>query len=398
MPESIVSSTLSFQDTEVAFRGLSDTEMRRKYLLFRLMEIKVITNIGIFFMKWALRLRLPIKKIIKVTLFSQFCGGEDLEEVKEKAKHLHHRGIGIIPDFAAEGKNQDRHFNRARNEAIETIKAGYQIPGFGFGVFKAGSLTSKELLAKVQKGGYLSKEDSKRYQAFVNRVQEISSSAMQAGVSVLCDAEESWIQNEIDRLIMEMSKTANRNAPILYMTFQMYRTDSVKRVQDYLEHAQANEYLAAVKLVRGAYWETEQKRAKEKGYANPVFTKKEDTDAAYRKGLSMLMEANAFVCLGSHNEADNHILAEHILSKDLSANKMLFSFAQLFGMSDHISQNLAHSGLRVFKYLPYGKVHWVMPYLFRRAQENSAVMGGTSRERKLIEEEIKRRKGLNQNP
>jgi proline dehydrogenase len=384
---------VSFEDTSIAFSSRTDKELRRMQFLFSSMSREFLTKIGTFFVKTALNLKLPVKAPIKNLLFRQFCGGETIEECQATIQSLSMAKIHTILDYAVEGENRESVFDETARKILETIKLDSESTDISFSVFKMTGLAPFELLEKVQKGENLNVEDQQGFDRLRKRVELLCQTANDQNVSLMVDAEESWIQDAIDALVLEMMKKFNKERPVLYNTFQMYRADSMYNLKRALEAAKYEKFKLGVKLVRGAYMEKERERANELRYASPIFSTKKETDEAYDEALNFCIENRdlVYICCGSHNEKSNYHLCSLMEKRGMQKNDQRVWFSQLYGMSDHISYNLAAAGYNVAKYVPYGPVEAVIPYLFRRAEENKAITGG-SRELEMVKKEIKRRK------
>jgi len=385
----------SFENTEIAFSSRTNRELRQAHFLFSVLGKPLLMNIGKRLTLFSLRAGLPIEGIIKKTIFRQFCGGETIAECAETTRILDRFHIGTILDYSAEGKNSEADFERTTNEILKTIEVAHNNPHIPFCVFKMTGLCKDELLEKASSGKeHLSKIDKENYEKLESRVESICQRAADTKTPVFIDAEDSWYQETIDRIAMKMIRRFNREEPIVYNTLQMYRHDRLEHMKDAIARAKQEGFIYAVKLVRGAYMEKERERAKEKGYPSPIQPNKESTDrdfdAALLLGLDNL-EHCAFSA-GTHNEKSSLLLANEMDRRNLERDNNRIYFAQLFGMSDHISFNLSNAGFNVAKYVPYGPVREVMPYLIRRAEENTSVAGQTSRELTLIKKEIRRRK------
>lgn len=383
---------LSFRDTPTAFAGKSSNQLRKMNFLFTLMGVPELTKIGIFFIKTLLRFNFPIKKIIKITLFRQFCGGETLEECKIAMDKLIFSGIKSIPDYSAEGESDERNYASNTEKIRETILLGTREKAIGFAVFKITSLGSAALLEKIQKEEPLQERESMAFERIKHRVHSLCETAFQSEIRILIDAEESWIQEVIDELALQMMRKFNKSKAIVYNTFQLYKTTSLTKLQNLIEIASAESFKPAAKLVRGAYMEQERKRAAQQNYPCPIQATKAATDEAFNKALEYCIANKIALCAGSHNEESNLLLTKLMREHGIPPQAETVCFAQLYGMSDHISFNLAKEGYQVAKYLPFGPVEKVMPYLFRRAEENKSVTGQTGRELLLIRTELKRRK------
>jgi len=385
---------LSFNNTEVAFSGKSNNDLNRSYWLFKLVSNSTFVNIGKSLTTFAIKTYLPIKGLIKATIFKQFCGGETIQECDRTIKELGKFNIGTILDYSVEGKESEHDFDACQTETIETIEKAKNDTHIPFCVFKVTGLARFDLLEKVSAKATLSAEEQKEYGRVQLRVSAICKAAYEAGVPVFIDAEESWIQEAIDNLANQMMVLYNTEKAIVYNTYQLYRKDRLSYLRVSFEKAKDNNYFLGAKLVRGAYMEKERKRAIEKGYPSPIQDTKENTDRDYDAAVEFCLEHidRIAICAGTHNEASSMKLADLMQAKQISGGNKHIYFSQLLGMSDHISFNLANAGYNVAKYVPYGPVREVLPYLIRRAQENTSVKGQTGRELSLIIKEKERRK------
>ncbi len=386
---------LSFDNTEVAFSGKSNGELNRAYWLFKLIGNPALVKVGKQLTNFALGINLPIGWAIKPTIFKQFCGGETITECKQAVNRLAKQHVGTILDYSVEGKEDDAAFEATAHEIILTIEtAATDKKNIPFSVFKLTGLGKVSLLEKINNGlDDLNADEKMSYLDFHRRVESICKKAFDLGVPVFIDAEESWIQDGIDRIAQEMMVKYNRTNPIIYNTIQLYRHDRLAFLKTSAEHAEKEGYFLGVKLVRGAYMEKERARAEKLGYASPIQPNKEASDRDFNLALEFCVEhyQHIAICAGTHNEDSSNLLAQLIERKGIAHNHPHFFFAQLLGMSDHISYNLAHSNYNVAKYVPYGPVKEVVPYLIRRAEENTSVKGQTGRELGLIIKEKQRR-------
>lgn len=353
-----------------------------------------MVRLGTGLTKFGLSARLPIKGLIKNTIYAQFCGGETIEESQPTINELANFGIGTILDYSVEGAEDETSFEYTTQEIIKTIHKSKGNKDIPFCVFKPTGLAKTKLLEKIQTGAALSEKEKIEWQAVKERVNRICSEAYAHDVRLFLDAEESWIQDPIDQLAYEMMAMYNKEQVIIYNTFQMYRHDMLKNMKQAHQQAMADGYQLGVKMVRGAYMEKERERAQEFGYPSPIQPDKASTDRDFNAALLYCIENidTISLCSGSHNEDSNYYLAELMAKHKLPANDERIYFAQLYGMSDNISFNLALAGYNVAKYVPYGPVKSVMPYLFRRAEENTSIAGQTSREFTLVKKELTRRK------
>ncbi len=385
--------TISFENTTIAFVAKSNWELFITRWIFAVMNSEMFTKIGTFLIKSALLFHIPIKFIIKHTLFKQFCGGESLDDCKNTANLLVKSKIGIIPDYSIEGENSKKAFLNSMHEILKSIKWVRDNPEASFAVFKCTAIGNFDLIQKVQSQQTLTAKESIEYQEFKDRFYKICETAAAYKVKLLIDAEESWIQDVIDSLSLEAMKKHNKEQAIVFNTFQMYREDKLSHLQECYEMALANGFYLGVKLVRGAYLEKENAYAAKNDIVSKIHRSKGETDRAYNAALAFCCIYIPFIylCAGSHNEKSNELLASLTAEMDQEFSKRIY-FAQLYGMGDHISYNLANYGFQVSKYLPYGPIYKLLPYLFRRAEENKSINGQASKELQIIKEEIRRRK------
>ncbi len=389
---------ISFDNTEIAFKSKSNTDLAKAYWLFKIIGNPKLVKVGKWATNTALNLNLPIKGIIKKTIFSQFCGGETISDCTKAITTLSNYGIGTILDYSIEGKTSDEDFNATVEEIIATIKAAANNPKIPFAVFKVTGISSFSILEKANDiHSVLSPEEEQKLSAIVQRIDKICAAAYSHSVPVFIDAEETWIQDTIDRITFDMMLKYNKEQAIVFNTLQMYRHDRLAFLKNEITKAKTHNIHYGVKLVRGAYMEKERDRALKMGYPSPIQPDKKACDFDFNSALELIIEnldAMA-LCAGSHNEESAQLLASLMNNKGIASGDKRVYFAQLLGMSDHISYNVAHAGYNVAKYVPYGPVKEVMPYLLRRADENTSVAGQTGRELSLIMKERNRRKGLN---
>ncbi len=384
---------LTFENTEIAFGSKSNSELRRSYYLFKLIGNPAFVSLGKHATNFALRLGMPIGWAIKGNIFKQFCGGETIAECARATKILDEYHIGTILDYSLEGKESEEDFDHTKEEVIQTINTADGNPHIPFCVFKLTGLARFALLEKVNSKGKLSDDEIAEWQKFRHRLDEICARAYNTGTPIFIDAEDSWIQDAIDDLTDEMMEKYNHDVAIVYNTIQLYRHDRLAFLKSSLEKAKSSKYFLGVKLVRGAYMERERERAKEMGYRDPIQPSKEACDKDFDAAIDFCVENvdRISICAGTHNEESSLRLAHLMDEKSIAHNDKRIYFAQLFGMSDHISFNLANAGYNVAKYVPYGPIRDVIPYLIRRAQENTSVKGQTGRELSLIQKEMDRR-------
>lgn len=384
----------SFDNTEIAFKSKSNAELKQSYLLFKAIGYNWLVKAGPPMVNTAFSMGLPITGIIKKTVFKQFCGGENMNDCDATMNQLYSLGVGTILDYSVEGEEKEESFNGTTTETLETIAKAKNNPKIPFCVFKVTGLGRFDLLAKVTAGESLTSSEESEYGRVKNRIYNICKTAHDNNVRIFIDAEESWIQGAIDDMAREMMTLFNKERAIVYNTIQLYRHDRLAFLKQSHADAVANNFYLGVKLVRGAYMEKERDRASKMGYPSPIQPNKEASDNDYNEALRFSIKHidKISICAGSHNEDSSKLLAQLMNEAGIAHNDSRIYFSQLFGMSDHISFNLSHVGYNVAKYLPYGPVKAVMPYLFRRAAENTSVKGQAGRELSLISKEVARRK------
>ena len=387
-------STLNFDNTTVAFSGKSDKELKKSHLLFSTMDKNIVVKLGSILIKEALRLKLPVRQLIKNNLFNHFCGGESIEDSIKTIQFLSGFNIGTILDYAVEGEKNADGFDHTAQEIIKTIYRANGDKNIPFCVFKPTGMASIDLLEKIQSGGELTAEEQESHKKIWERWDHVCKTAFDYNVKIFIDSEDSFIQEPIDEMVNRLMKMYNKKKAIVGNTYQLYRVGMLDNLTKAYELSLKENYFLGAKLVRGAYMEKERERAQEKGYPDPIQPNKQATDDAYNDALKfcILHIDRISVCSGSHNEKSNYLLASLMNEHRISNNDERVYFAQLFGMSDHISFNLAKAGYNVVKYVPYGPVEAVIPYLLRRAEENTSIAGQSSREYLLIKKEIRRRR------
>lgn len=386
--------TLSFDDTKTAFAYQPDRALRKARWIFTAMGYGWMVRLGSLVAPWALRLHLPIRGLIKKTVFPLFCGGETLQQAGATAHRLAAYGVGAILDYGVEGAADDASYARATREFIRTVDYAASQPSIPFISLKVTGFADFSLLEKIHRGDPLSPDEAAAFQRVRERIYEICERASRTDTGVLIDAEQSWIQGPVDLLAEEMMHQFNQTTPVVFNTYQLYLRDRKRSLELAWEQARAGGWLLGVKLVRGAYLEKEKARAEALGFPPPIQPSKQATDEAYDAALRFCidhMESGLAVFIGTHNEVSCMLGARLLHDKGLPHDHPHVHFSQLFGMSDHITFNLAKAGYRVSKYLPYGPVSDVLPYLIRRAQENSSISGQLGRELRLIHEEVRRR-------
>lgn len=385
--------TLDFNNTEIAFRNKTNQQLNKAYWLFKAISSNFLTRVGPPITNFLLNAGFPVKGLIKSTIFSQFCGGETITECEHTIAQLALGKVGTILDYSVEGEEEEPVFDATCNEIILTIEKADGDQRIPITVFKVTGIGRFGLLEKLDAGQELSAAEISEFNRVKARCERICLAAFERKVPVMIDAEESWIQDTIDQLALDMMRIFNRSSVIVYNTYQMYRHDKLAGMKKDHLLARSAGFLLGVKMVRGAYMEKERKRAEEQGYLSPIQPTKEACDRDFDESLRYSVENLndiAFVC-GTHNEASSKLLAGLLDEHGISHDHPHVYFAQLLGMSDNLSFNLSDAGYNVAKYVPYGPVKAVMPYLFRRAQENTSIAGQTGRELSLITRERNRR-------
>ncbi|MBC7694960.1 MAG: proline dehydrogenase family protein [Burkholderiales bacterium] len=383
---------VSFDNTENAFKAKSTGDLNRSYWLFKMVGNPAMVKFGA---KLApIGLAIGFKGLIKNTIFKQFVGGETITECDRTIKELGKYNIGTILDYSVEGKESEIDFDACCKETIETIHKAKGDQFIPFCVFKVTGLARLDLLEKVSAKKSLTEAESKEFENVRQRVHLICKEAHAANQSIFIDAEESWIQPAIDELADENMFEFNKEKAIVYNTFQLYRKDRLEFLKTTIAKGKANGFHVGAKLVRGAYMEKERARAIVKKYPSPIQDSKEKSDIDYNAALDECVKNIDMMglCAGTHNEKSSLLLVELLNKYAVSATDKRIFFSQLLGMSDHISYNLALANYNVAKYVPYGPVKEVLPYLMRRAQENTSVKGQTGRELSLIIKEKQRRR------
>ncbi|MDF1695628.1 MAG: proline dehydrogenase family protein [Saprospiraceae bacterium] len=388
------SKSIDFTDTKIAFSTKSDKELKNMGRLFALMNKSALVNIGSKLGLLAFKLRLPfVDFIVKKTIFKQFCGGESLMDCQNAIDTLYRHDSLTILDYGAEGKSSEEDFNRVMEETMRAIEFAASNNSVPVVSTKITGLVDNDILIGVQNGDPQSEHQQRAYDQMVERVDKICKKASELKVGVFVDAEESWLQEPIDDLVMEMMAKYNHGKVIVYNTYQLYRHDKLAQLKSDHQKAIKMGFLFGAKLVRGAYMEKERERALEMNYPSPIQPDKESTDRDFDEGVDYCIRNYQQIasCCASHNVESNRKQAKLIEELGLQKDHPHFNFCQLYGMSDYITFNIGKAGYNVAKYVPYGPIRDVVPYLIRRAQENTSVTGEMSRELSLIKTEIKRR-------
>ena len=383
-----------FNNTEIAFALKSDTELDRAYFLFKMISNEPLVRIGTAVTNFALNAHLPVEGLIRATVFDHFCGGINEMDCLNVVDNMFTKGVSSVLDYSVEGKEEEAQFDVALEMTLKTLEFAQERQAIPFAVFKPTGLGRLDLYTKIGEKQPLSDAEQAEWDRVKERFEIICKTAHSKNVALLIDGEESWMQDAADELVEEMMRKYNKEKAIVFNTLQMYRWDRLDYLKALHDRANAGNFYVGMKLVRGAYMEKENKRAEENGYPTPICKSKQATDDNYNKALDYMMQHidTMSIFVGTHNEESSYKLLEMQIAKGISKNDNRIWFGQLYGMSDNISYNLAAQGYNVAKYLPFGPVRDVMPYLIRRAEENTSVAGQTSRELNLLNTERKRRK------
>jgi len=383
-----------FNNTEVAFALKSDTELERAYFLFKLIDSQPLVKIGTAVTNFALKAHLPVEGLIRSTVFDHFCGGVNETDCLRVVDKMYTKGVSSVLDYSVEGKEEEAQFDAALNMTLKTIEFAREREAIPFAVFKPTGFGRLALYEKVGENTYLTESEQKEWNRVIERFDIACKTAFEKDVYLLIDAEESWMQDAADAVVTNMMRKYNKQKAIVFNTLQMYRWDRLDYLKNLHKLAKSEGFYIGMKLVRGAYMEKENDRAAERGQKSPICESKEATDINYDAAVSYMLEHLNIMAVfaGTHNEESSYKLMQLMEDKRISKNDKRIFFGQLLGMSDNISFNLAANSYNVAKYLPFGPVRDVMPYLIRRAEENTSVAGQTSRELTLIKKEKERRK------
>jgi proline dehydrogenase len=382
-----------FNNTKIAFSLKSDSELERAFFLFKLIQSQPMVKIGTAVTNFALKAHLPVEGLIRSTVFDHFCGGVTEEDCISNIEQMHTNGVCSVLDYSVEGKETEEQFELVKAKTLKNIEFAKEKEAIPFVVFKPTGVGRFSLYQKITEKEPLSNDEKSEWITVVNRFHEICHKALAYDVPILIDAEESWMQDAADMLVEELMEKYNTEKAIVFNTLQMYRHDRMNYLRKLHHNADQKKYHIGLKIVRGAYMEKERDRAEEKGYPSPICIDKKATDDNYNEAINYMMNHEKMaVFAGTHNEESSYLLLELAKQYKIDPSDNRLWFGQLYGMSDHISFNLAKEGYNTAKYVPFGPVRDVMPYLIRRAEENTSVAGQTSRELNLIKEERLRRK------
>ena len=383
-----------FNNTEKAFSLKSNAELSRAHFLFQMIGKPALVKIGTSLTNFALQFHLPVEGIIRKTVFDHFCGGVSEQDCLQVVAKMYTKGVSSVLDYSVEGKEEEAQFDACLKMTLKTIDFAQENKAIPFAVFKPTGVGRIDLYEKVGEKATLSTTEQEEWNRVVARFEKICQYAYDNNVQLLVDGEETWMQDAADEVVERMMEKFNTKKAIIFNTLQLYRWDRVPYLKALHKRAKEKGFHIGMKLVRGAYMEKEAKRAEEKGYKNPICESKQATDNNFNEGLDYMLDniSEMAIFAGTHNEESSYLLMNMMQEKGISNDDSRIWFGQLYGMSDNISYNLADNGYNVAKYLPFGPVRDVMPYLIRRAQENTSVAGQTGRELALIISERKRRK------
>ncbi|TXN35804.1 proline dehydrogenase [Flagellimonas hymeniacidonis] len=384
----------NFENTAIAFQLKTDSELERAYFLFKLIANEPLVRIGTAVTNFAIKAHLPIEGLIRATVFDHFCGGVNEEDCMPVIDKMFEKGVSSILDYSVEGKETEDQFDFALSKTLEVLDFVKEKDAIPFAVFKPTGFGRFKLYEKNSSGGKLNDEETKEWERVLNRYDQVCQKAHDLDVCLLIDAEESWMQKAADDLTLDMMRKYNREKAVVFNTLQMYRWDRMDYLKELHEIAMAEDFHIGLKVVRGAYMEKENERAEELGYRSPICISKKATDENFDAAIAYMMDHldRISIFAGTHNEASCLKLVALMKEKSLNVSDTNIWFGQLYGMSDHITYNLTTEGYNAAKYVPYGPVKDVMPYLIRRAEENTSVAGQTTRELTLLQKEKKRRK------
>ncbi|WP_335965357.1 proline dehydrogenase family protein [Galbibacter sp. PAP.153] len=383
-----------FDNTEIAFQLKSDSELERAYFLFKMIAHQPLVRIGTAVTNFAIKAHLPVDGLIRATVFDHFCGGVSELDCMKTVDALYTAGVCSVLDYSVEGKETEEQFDAVVARTLKLIDFVNEKEAIPYAVFKPTAMGRFDLYVKVGTGEKLTSEEKEEWERIVFRFDTVCKKAYELNVALLIDAEESWMQIAADDIVEEMMRKYNKEKPVVYNTLQLYRWDRLDYLKELHKRAKEEGYIIGMKFVRGAYMEKENDRAEEMGYATPICASKKETDDNFNNAVHYIMEHldTMHLFLGTHNEDSTMLVLNIMEEKGIAKNDSRVWFGQLYGMSDHISYNLAHKAYNVAKYLPFGPVRDVMPYLIRRAEENTSVAGQTTRELSLLSAERKRRK------
>ncbi len=383
-----------FENTATAFALKKDSELERAYFLFKMIANEPLVRIGSAVTNFAIKAHLPVEGLIRATVFDHFCGGVNEQDCLPLIEKMYEKGVSSVLDYSVEGKDVENQFDFAYEKIMEILNFVKEKEGIPYAVFKPTAFGRFAIYQKIGEGKTLTEAENQEWQRIINRFDKVCKKAHDMDVALLIDGEESWMQDAADSLVEDMMVKYNKEKPIVFNTLQMYRWDRMDYLKKLHQKAKDENFKIGFKVVRGAYMEKENERAEEKGYPTPICESKKATDENFDAAIEYIVEHLDVIALfsGTHNELSCYKLMELMDKKNIAHNDPNIWFGQLYGMSDNISFNLAAHGYNVAKYLPFGPVRDVMPYLIRRAEENTSVSGQTTRELTLLKKERTRRK------
>ncbi len=384
---------LNLENTEIAFAHKSDKQLKESYRLFKLINNSALTKIGIALTQLSVKLHLPVKPIIKATIYKQFCGGETVDECKPLIEKIFSKGVSTMLDYGIEAKSNEKEFDEALSHKLRTIEQVKHLKSVPITTMKFTSFCPVDLLYKIQYKQPLSDHEKKVFENSRKRLDALCDASAQAGLGLFIDGEESWIQNPIDELVDEVMEKYNRGRVVVYNTYQLYRTDRLEFLKRSFEKSKQQGFMLGAKLVRGAYVEQENERAGRLHYVSPIHRSKELTDRDYNSAIDFCLDhiEEIKICAGTHNAQSLQHIAGEMERRKLPPTHPHIFHGQLFGMSDNLTFNMAAAGFNSYKLIPYGRVRDVVPYLMRRAMENTSISGQMSRELLLLKKELLRR-------
>ena len=383
-----------FENTETAFASKSDADLQKSKALYTIISNNSLVSLGVSLANFALKLHLPVSPLFKFSVYEQFCGGETFEECKLTISKLDKNAVGVLLNYGVELKESENDFKKSLQQNLEAIDFASKNKSVKAICIKPTGYGRLELFEKIQSGEQLSTDETDEFERVKNRFEIVCNAALKKNVALYFDAEESWIQDTLDELVEELMQKYNRENCIVFNSFQLYRHDRLAYLKQQIEKSKAEKYFLGAKLVRGAYMEKERERAQEKNYPSPIHENKKDVDEDFDEAVKICLNnlTTVFLCAASHSEPSNLLAIQEMEKRKIPFSTERVVFSQLFGMGDNITFNLAQLGFNSTKYLPYGPVREVIPYLIRRAEENTSVAGQTGRELSLLKNEIQRRK------
>ncbi len=383
-----------FNNTDIAFRYRSDKDLKLAHFLFKSMNSPAITKMGIAATRFAISTHLPIHGLVKRTIFKQFCGGENMAEAGQTADNIGKYNVGVILDYGVEGKENEEEFDKATQEFVKAIKFAASKKNIPFVSLKVTGFARFALMEKINNGEQLTDTEKQEWQRVHKRIDTVCTAAFENKIMMLIDAEETWIVEPVNELCERMMEKFNKQKAYIFNTYQLYCHGTLPYLKEATEKAAGLGYILGAKLVRGAYMEKERARAAEKGYPDPIQPNKQSTDNDYDTAVTYCLQNldKLALFIGTHNEKSCQDAVNYMQANAIKPNHPNVFFSQLYGMGDNLSFNLADDRYNVSKYLPYGPVMDVVPYLMRRAEENTSVAGQTSRELSLITAEMRRRR------